>query len=531
MSTTTVDEQQRQAIEQHYGPLGPHSVELTDGVSVTMDDGVELKGTLAFPAGAGKVPAVLMRTPYNPASFPPEMAAFYMGEVIAWASHGYAFFLQTTRTTTSYFDEAADGSATVRWMEQQPWFDGRLGLTGASYHAFTSWATASTWPASLKAIATAMYSTNRVSSWYPGGGFGLELALSWTAIQQASGAAVGENLYNYLPLNQADVAATGTTLDFYQERLAYDGEDPHWKPLNFAELLDDPPAPILHIDGWYDYHRTYSWHDFERLNRNNSDVPYRLVIGPWPHAAPDPRISMAEKLAWFDTYVRGDGAGRFGALSYYRTGVGAGWRELEKWHEPETTIFYASSGEQLLAARSDLAGRVEWTYDPAGPTPSVGFITLGAGDVSGLWDSSALEQRADVRIFTSAPLREPLDLLGHASAATTFYSDAPSADLFLRVLDVYENGQVQSVADGILRVTDPGLGDGVPVEVDLGPSGHRFAAGHRLRLLVASGAHPYYNRNLGSGEPTATATRTRIARQAVAVGGADGLRISLPLAR
>ena len=144
MSTTTVNEQQRQAAEQHYGPLGPHAVELTDGVIVTVDDGFALIGTLAFPAGAGKVPAVLMRTPYNPASFPPEMAAFYMGEVIAWASHGYACFVQTTRTTTSYFDEAADGAATVRWIEQQPWFDGRLGVNGASYHAFTSWATAST---------------------------------------------------------------------------------------------------------------------------------------------------------------------------------------------------------------------------------------------------------------------------------------------------------------------------------------------------------------------------------------------------
>ncbi|MBR7827232.1 hypothetical protein KDK95_13020 [Actinospica sp. MGRD01-02] len=125
-------------------------------------------------------------------------------------------------------------------MEQQPWFDGRLGLNGASYHAFTSWATASTRPASLKAISTAMYSTDRISSWYPGGGFGLELALSWTAIQQANGAAVSENLYNHLPLNQADIAATGKTLDFYQERLAHDGADPHWQPLNFAELLDDP---------------------------------------------------------------------------------------------------------------------------------------------------------------------------------------------------------------------------------------------------------------------------------------------------
>lgn len=136
-----------------------------------------------------------------------------------------------------------------------------------------------------------------------------------------------------------------------------------------------------------------------------------------------------------------------------------------------------------------------------------------------------------MRAFTSAPLREPLNLAGRVSATTTFFSDAPSADLFLRVLDVHENGRVRTVADGILRVTDPGLRDGVPVEVDLGPIGHRFAAGHRLRLLVASGAHPYYNRNPGNGEPTATATRIRVAHQAVAVGGEEGLRISLPLAR
>ncbi|MBR7827231.1 hypothetical protein KDK95_13015 [Actinospica sp. MGRD01-02] len=88
MGTTTVDQERLRAIEQHYGPLGPYGVELTDQLIVTGDDGFELTGTLAFPAGAGTVPAVLMRTPYNPASFPPEVAAFYMGEVIAWASHG-----------------------------------------------------------------------------------------------------------------------------------------------------------------------------------------------------------------------------------------------------------------------------------------------------------------------------------------------------------------------------------------------------------------------------------------------------------
>lgn len=535
MSVTIVDENQRRAAAQNYGPLGPHPVQLNDDVSVTVDDGAELTGVLGLPTGVDRVPAVLMRSPYRPADFPPEVAAFFLGEVIAWASHGYACVIQSTRTTTSYFDEAADGAATVRWIEEQPWFDGRLGLTGGSYHAFTALATASTRPACLKAIATSVYSADRVSSWYPGGSFGLELALSWTARQQAGGADVAESPYSHLPLDEADMVATGTTLDFYQERLAYPGDDPHWQPLDFTAVLDDPPAPILHIEGWYDYHRTYFWQDYERLNRNGSAFPHRLVIGPWPHAAIDPRIAMAERLAWFDAHVRGDGTRRFDAIRYYRTGADAGWHDLEHWQEPDHVVLHATPDMRLHTARSDApadkAERVEWAYDPADPTPSVGFLTIGMGDAGGTWDDTAAEGRADVRVFDTAAFAKPLDLAGRAWASAVFFSDAQSADLFLRVLDVYPDGQVQHVADGILRTVDPVLVDGVPVEVDLGPIGHRFATGHRLRLLVASGAHPYYNRNLGNDDPIATATRIRVAHQAVAVGGENGLRISVPLAR
>ena len=44
------------------------------------------------------------------------------------------------------------------------------------------------------------------------------------------------------------------------------------------------------------------------------------------------------------------------------------------------------------------------------------------------------------------------------------------------------------------------------VTFDLWPIAHRFAAGHRIRLQVSSGAHPRYARNPGTGEDAATAT-------------------------
>jgi predicted acyl esterase len=44
------------------------------------------------------------------------------------------------------------------------------------------------------------------------------------------------------------------------------------------------------------------------------------------------------------------------------------------------------------------------------------------------------------------------------------------------------------------------------VRLALWPIGHRFAAGHRIRLQLSSGAHPRYARNPGNGEDPAAAT-------------------------
>ncbi|HEX4016100.1 MAG TPA: CocE/NonD family hydrolase C-terminal non-catalytic domain-containing protein, partial [Frankiaceae bacterium] len=60
------------------------------------------------------------------------------------------------------------------------------------------------------------------------------------------------------------------------------------------------------------------------------------------------------------------------------------------------------------------------------------------------------------------------------------------------------------------------------------PSAHRFAPGHRLRLQVSAGAHPRYARNLGAGEPLATATTMK---KATITLHHDGSCVSLPVTR
>jgi len=47
------------------------------------------------------------------------------------------------------------------------------------------------------------------------------------------------------------------------------------------------------------------------------------------------------------------------------------------------------------------------------------------------------------------------------------------------------------------------------------PTAYRFKEGHRIRLHVASGAHPRFARNLGSGEPIGSAMTFNVAEQEV----------------
>jgi hypothetical protein len=84
---------------------------------------------------------------------------------------------------------------------------------------------------------------------------------------------------------------------------------------------------------------------------------------------------------------------------------------------------------------------------------------------------------------------------------------------------VSPDGRSVNVCDGLQRFDPASIRrnpDGTfTAAVALWPVGHTFAAGHRLRVQVSSGAHPVYARNLGTGEPPATATALRAAEQTV----------------
>ena len=129
-------------------------------------------------------------------------------------------------------------------------------------------------------------------------------------------------------------------------------------------------------------------------------------------------------------------------------------------------------------------------------------------------------------------LADPLTVLGPVHADLFVTSSIDHTDFFVRLCDVHPDGRSVNVCDGLQRLTPDLISRDVEgvfaVTVALWPAGHCFGAGHRLRIQVSGGAHPVYARNLGTGEPHATATAMRAADHLVHHDARRDSSITLP---
>lgn len=117
-----------------------HEIAVVDRkVMMSMRDGVRLATDIYRPKGAGPVPTIFVRTPYNfnfwdvANGVPGNMSA-----MIAAVKRGYAYVVQNERG--HYFSEGhydilgtrADGVDAMAWIARQPWSNGKIGTTGCS---------------------------------------------------------------------------------------------------------------------------------------------------------------------------------------------------------------------------------------------------------------------------------------------------------------------------------------------------------------------------------------------------------------
>jgi uncharacterized protein len=539
----------------HVGPA-PESAEALPA-RVRMRDGVRLATDVYLPDGPASVAepgdTILIRLPYDKSggyTFIPLIAEYF-------AARGYRVVAQDVRgkfrsegEALLFVNEAADGYDTIEWVTRQPWSNGRVAMWGDSYYGFTQWAAASAQHPALVAIAPRVTGTqlgepvrrdpgSRVSAveWavtylYPLSYFHSRDAYFWDLDPaRRPFSAQAEEVV-------AAIGARSPSYDLWYPRPVHLPRFPTGDP--FAAR----PVPTLHTIGWWDNCAPLSWADVARIEGQPGwALNHYLRLESMDHESyyvDDPAADRVEErsaeqlraqlprmldpaLEFFEVFVRGNGRhDDIPRVSWNLAGT-SGMRHAESW-PPAGSIsrtLYGHADGRLAADAPRAESAVEWTHDPADLVPSSAAnafaFLLDAPDEAPLGD------RSDVVTFTGDPLDAALDLTGPVRAIARVDSDGPVMDVFIRLLDVASDGTALRIARGQVQVheaTEP-----ADVEVDLGQLGYRVAAGHRLRVHVASSDFPEFLPQPGTGEEPWGATGSRPNRQRLALGGAVPLRL------
>jgi len=514
------------AIDKALGlPGQPVAFTVHRDVRVPMPDGVVLLGDhYRADLSEGPQPVVLIRTPYGRAGIPGAVFAAPL------ARRGFQVFIQSTRGTFGsggqfrpFVHEKEDGLATVAWLRGQPWCDGRVAMTGASYLGHTQWAVAPYADPPLESVSLNVTASKFSTVFYHNGAPVLKNALAWSGLigTQERGRLLGmlpspltqvrlHRALRKVPLQSADVDVTGAPVPFWRDFVGHAGPGDHfWTVADHdgADLSRLPPVSM--VTGWWDLFLPAQLRDFGAVRA--AGVPTRILVGPWLHAEPaEIRAIARQDAAWLEHYLNDGPKPAGGSVRLFLQRAGT-WLEFEEWPPPgvDQVSFYLRAGGAL--AREPEPGEARpatFTYDPADPTPTVGGPMLQPPGKQA--DNAAIEARSDVLTYTSEPLGADQDLVGPVSARVFVRTSREHADLFVRLCDVDAKGVSRNVVDGIRRLSPHTLPaadvavdtDGVAaVDVELYPTAYRVRAGHRLRLQVSGGAFPRFARNYGTADP------------------------------
>ncbi|MDT7671154.1 MAG: uncharacterized protein QOC74_3937, partial [Pseudonocardiales bacterium] len=490
-------------------------------------DGVELLADVYLPRRVPGAPTILMRTPYGRRGLVSRLICR------TFAERGYNVVVATCRGTDGaggvfdpFLDDRKDGLATLDWVEEQPWHNGKVLMFGPSYLGYVQLALAPDAGDRITALVPMITTSGFRDNWYYGGAFELAGLLAWTArmvtlersnplkadVLELLGDKRARRAMTHLPLAELDKLGTGRQVDWFQRWLVTEQPgDPYWGPdREHRDRIGQITAPTLLFGGWHDVLLLGQLDDYAAMRAAGRN-PY-LTVGPWLHVSFEMFAeAVRESLVWFRAQVTGDHTPvRDQPVRLYLQGAEQ-WREYPEWPPPGTTTqTWYPQPDRRLATTPPGDGADRFRYDPADPTPTVGGPLLDP-KTGGRTDNAELEARPDVLTYTSTMLREPLDVIGPVSATIQLRTSTGYADVFVRLCDVDPDGRSVNVCDGLQRITPetfPADADAThTVPVRLWPTAYRFRPGHRLRLQISGGSFPRFARNTGTGEPLGSATR------------------------
>jgi putative CocE/NonD family hydrolase len=561
---------------------------------VRMRDGIRLNTFVFLPGEGGpRWPVILHRTPYGittsdaanktdctrgwlPSAEEPLRGSILRGwrNIVA---HGYAAVYQDTRGRHGsegedrvYADDAADGYDTLEWIAGQPWTNDRVGMSGSSAGATTTFAAASTAHPTLRAFfAQAGASSIYDDVVYEGQSIEMERLWLWVArnipgLSQSHREAVMQR-----GVSAPELAAAASSAAERYARLdaARRAEPPFigsadwmrlpltgypdfslWQP--FLDEIITHPAPDafraahnfrrtigipgFHVTSWFDIFQTSVIAAFRDIQAHVGNQ--KLWIGPnehyfvyqnnfWPR---DPYFE------WFDYWLKDMPTGIMEEPPVFYSPrawvedhakyLPNDWLYAECWppRDAEPRRLYLRGDGSLSGAGPGGAGRT-YRYDPSRPIPTLGGRNMLID--AGPHDQRPVQALPDYGlIYRGDPLSADLTIAGEVRLTLYVESDCPDTDFVAKLIDLQPDGRAMLMMDGVMRAMyrEPSdeprrllQGQVERLTINFGHIHYTFRSGHRIEVDVTSSNFPRRARNTNSGNPVLAKDREADIRNAV----------------
>lgn len=242
---------------------------------------------------------------------------------------------------------------------------------------------------------------------------------------------------------------------------------------------------------------------------------------------------------WFDYFLKGENNDilKMPKVRYFTMGSNK-WQTADSFPPAgarPVTFYLSSNGKAnssngdgtLVAASPDKDSPDSFQYDPMNPVPSYGGNVCCTGNAvqGGALDQSKMEQRNDILVYSTEPLKEGVELTGSIDVTLYVSSDAKDTDFTVKLIDVDETGKAYNLDETIQRMRYRNGYDKPLVWMEKDKvykfkfqpmnTSNYFAPGHRIRIEISSSNFPRFDRNMNTGGNNYDETKGIVATNAV----------------
>ncbi|WP_432984536.1 alpha/beta fold hydrolase [Dactylosporangium sp. CA-233914] len=470
-----------------------------DSAEVTLDT------TLYLPKSAGAehpVPAILLAHGFGGTKQSVKSDAELYAEqgyaVLTWTAQGFG-----RSTGEIHLDspdwEVKDAQRLIDWLAARPEIaksggDPKVAAVGGSYGGALSLLLAAQDPR-VDAIVPIITWNDLVNVFLPGGVFKKQWAGQFFGATESKGNPQCGRFAADICHAYLDIATTGKATPAAEALLRRSSP---------SSVLDKIKAPTLLVQGQIDTLFPLSEGDANARGIAATGTPVRVAWFTGGHdggTGPQSEVDRLRQLTgqWLGYYVKGEGKAPANSFTYARvSGLNAQGRGL---------VTAASSvpdypGLNSAGTAVDLQGPAQPIANPPDGNPAA-LSSLPLGGLSSLLGSSGLASGVSQEIpgqhadFVSAPLGATLDAAGAPRVKIRAASPTGEATLFVKLYDIPAKGS-PSIPDGLIapiKLTGlaKDIADAVPITVVLPAVVHRFEAGSRVGVTVATADTAYWS--------------------------------------